>query len=392
MILSQELAQKCVDRIMKNLGHNINIMNNQGIIIASGSKERIGTYHIIAEKAVKKKKRIDVYKEDAEKYKGVKEGINMPFFYKSMIIGVIGITGNPDSLEKTAKIVKMAVELMIEQELSKEQRHIHSNQIKVLVNKLLESTSEEDFYNLTQLGSKLGYDLQIPRIACILATDRMDNFNLTSMTITFNQIKDTLLKEIESIENSSIQDIICNIDINRILILKTVNDTEHSHIKNYILDFYMQLRDKIKSKLGKEIYFTVGSLHENVLGIKESYEEAMFTLDYLLKCKTGNKIAFIEDYMIEYLCTKLPNKYLEHFLLNYVEKIKGKEELINTIKSLVMNNMNLKKAAEDLYVHRNTIIFRVNKIKELLDIDPVHNDTDRILLRLLYYYIRINSF
>ncbi|QIB26585.1 PucR family transcriptional regulator [Caloranaerobacter azorensis] len=50
--------------------------------------------------------------------------------------------------------------------------------------------------------------------------------------------------------------------------------------------------------------------------------------------------------------------------------------------------MNLKNAAKDLYVHRNTIVFRLNKIKELLNIDPIHNDTDRILLRLLYFYIK----
>ncbi|QIB26583.1 hypothetical protein G3A45_04235 [Caloranaerobacter azorensis] len=70
MILSQELAQKCVDRIMNNLGHNINIMDKNGIIIASGSKERIGTYHKIADEVIKQRKRIDVYKEDSKNIKG----------------------------------------------------------------------------------------------------------------------------------------------------------------------------------------------------------------------------------------------------------------------------------------------------------------------------------
>ncbi|KGG81171.1 hypothetical protein Y919_01950 [Caloranaerobacter azorensis H53214] len=388
MILSQELAQKCVDRIMNNLGHNINIMDKNGIIIASGSKERIGTYHKIADEVIKQRKRIDVYKEDSKKYKGVKEGINMPFFYKNFIMGVIGITGDPNSLEKTAKIVKMAVELMIEQELLKEKNSTYSSQIKVLINKILEAQNENDVYTLTQLASKLGYNLEIPRIACLLSFNSTDNLNLANIANTVSQIKDSLTEEIKSLNSSNIQDIVCSIDMYKILILKTVDNTEHHYIKKYISDYYAQLKSKIKSKINKKIYFAVGTLHKNILGIKESYKEALFALDYCMKYEIDEEIAFIDNYIIEYLCTKLPKKYLEHFLLNYIEKIRGKKELINTIKSLIKNNMNLKNAAKDLYVHRNTIVFRLNKIKELLNIDPIHNDTDRILLRLLYFYIK----
>lgn len=45
--------------------------------------------------------------------------------------------------------------------------------------------------------------------------------------------------------------------------------------------------------------------------------------------------------------------------------------------------------AEALYVHRNTVLFRVNRIKKMLCIDPLHRDNDRALLRLLYLYARL---
>ncbi|QXM05383.1 CdaR family transcriptional regulator [Crassaminicella indica] len=388
MILSQELAQKCVERIIENLGNyiEINIMNNKGIIIASGSKGRIGTYCKFAEEAIKKKKSINIYKEDVEKYEGVKEGINIPFFYKESIIGVIGVIGDLSYLEKTAKIVKMVVELIIERELLKEGEYIYSNKIRLLVNRILKLHREEDSYSIMQFASELGYDLSLPRVAFLLYFKNIDDLDLTNVTNIYNQFT----KEMESLTNIDTQDIISNIDTNKILIFKAVNNTEYSYVKKYILDFYMQLKDRIKSKLGKEIYFTVGSLYENVLDIKESYKEAMFMLEYCIKYEINKEIVFIDDYIIEYLCTKIPKKYLEHFLSKYAKKIKGKDELINTIKGLIKNNMNLKKTAKDLYVHRNTIIFRVNKIKELLGVDPMHNDTDRVLLRLLYNYINNN--
>jgi len=58
MLLNKDIAQKLVNNIMENLGHNINIMNDDGIIIASGSPDRIGTYHQVAAKVIELNKRI----------------------------------------------------------------------------------------------------------------------------------------------------------------------------------------------------------------------------------------------------------------------------------------------------------------------------------------------
>ena len=49
--------------------------------------------------------------------------------------------------------------------------------------------------------------------------------------------------------------------------------------------------------------------------------------------------------------------------------------------------MNLAKTASNIFVHRNTLNFRLNKIKDILNIDPVNSNQSRELLRqLLHYY------
>ncbi|MSE04757.1 sugar diacid recognition protein, partial [Lactobacillus salivarius] len=45
MELSTKLAQVIVDRMMKTIPYNINMMNDEGIIIASGDHTRIGKLH-----------------------------------------------------------------------------------------------------------------------------------------------------------------------------------------------------------------------------------------------------------------------------------------------------------------------------------------------------------
>ena len=84
-------CQKIVDRVIIILGKNINIMNDQGIIIASGNENRIGTYHEAAKMAAHTKREIMV--ETDTRFVGCKKGINLPIYNGNEVIGVIGITG-----------------------------------------------------------------------------------------------------------------------------------------------------------------------------------------------------------------------------------------------------------------------------------------------------------
>ena len=81
-MLTQKDYQKIVDRLMSILGKNINIMNTEGIIIASGDASRIGSFHEGAKIAASEKADIIINEEDISHYKGVKKGINIPFFTK----------------------------------------------------------------------------------------------------------------------------------------------------------------------------------------------------------------------------------------------------------------------------------------------------------------------
>lgn len=388
MLLNDELAQKFGDSIIKNLGHNINIMNESGVIIASGSKERIGTYHKVAEDVIRKGERIDICKEDACKYTGVKEGINMPFYYNNSIGGVVGITGNPKEIEKTVKIVKMVLELMIEQEFLKERVYSRQSQKTFFINKLLQLKNEDDLISTTQWGVKLGYDITLPRVVLILETSNLNDIIQKKPLYTKERIKEFMLNEIRTCDKSNTQNIISIIEHNKIIVLKTINTKEENSIKEELLKYTNKIIRKLNKTVGIKLLVGIGTLHKTPLGLKESYKEAesMIKMGRRLKIDTG--ILSVKDHIVEYLFTKIPDNYLEHFLSKYHEEIKDKEEIIKTIEALLNNNMNINKTSKELFVHRNTVIFRFNKIKDMLGIDPLKNDEDRILLRFLILYLR----
>ncbi|MTI59547.1 MAG: hypothetical protein FH762_06080 [Firmicutes bacterium] len=106
MYLNPKLAKKIVDKTMNVLGKNINIMDCNGIIIASGERKRVNSFHEISTKVFEKGSTIIIGENEAEKYKGVKSGINLPIKFNSKIIGVVGITGKIGEVEGYGEIVK----------------------------------------------------------------------------------------------------------------------------------------------------------------------------------------------------------------------------------------------------------------------------------------------
>src|SRR5690554_6267148 len=113
MRLTVKLAQEIVERTMNVLGKNINIMDYNGVIIGSGNKDRVNTYHEGAVKVLETRERFIVTEEKAKSLRGVKPGINLPIKFNDKIIGVVGITGKIDEVESYGEIVKNLVELML---------------------------------------------------------------------------------------------------------------------------------------------------------------------------------------------------------------------------------------------------------------------------------------
>ncbi len=390
MIINHELAQKLVDHIMENLGYNINIMNEEGVIIASGSNLRIGSYHTIAKEVIQKNKRIDINKEDESKYKGVKQGINIPFYYNQSIAGVIGITGDPKELENTAELVRLSTELMLEQQALKERVYSYQNQKNFFINTLLSLDSDEDVMTATQWGMKLGYDLHQPRIICILSIRQMNHYLKENPLMTVEMLKQDILRTIQRTCFFTKQDLLSLINIDECILFKLYNPDDEDSI-NVIKEQLIDLSQRLCEQFEIELIIGVGSYHATLYGFKKSYKEAKAMIHYGQLMNRVNQPIYVGDHIFEFLLTTMDRELLEHFLSSTVDKIKDNSNTIETMEALINNNMSVIEASKALYVHRNTLIFRLNKIKEMLHIDPLHKETDRLHFHLIYLYYKYFS-
>ena len=153
-MISRDLAEKFIEQVTKHTDYNVNIMDEDGVIVASRDPERIGQYHEIAYRIVHGKDDI----VDTTEFSGianVRPGINMVIDIDGRREGVIGITGDPVEIRPVALIVKMAIETMLRYERQQEMIRLRENRKAAFIHLLTEvqMTNPED---LREMAKELG--------------------------------------------------------------------------------------------------------------------------------------------------------------------------------------------------------------------------------------------
>jgi carbohydrate diacid regulator len=114
-ILSTELAQDIVARTMKIIPYNVNVMDAQGSILASGNPARIGELHAGAMLALAKKLTVEIDDASARNLHGAQPGINLPLSVNGQLCGAVGLSGAPEEVRQFGELVRLTAEMILEQ-------------------------------------------------------------------------------------------------------------------------------------------------------------------------------------------------------------------------------------------------------------------------------------
>ncbi|MCQ4273224.1 helix-turn-helix domain-containing protein [Pseudomonas kuykendallii] len=164
--LDSTLAQHIVDRAMAILPHNINVMDAQGMIIGSGDRERLHSRHEGAQLVLANRRTVEIDAQAAACLRGVKPGVNLPLLYADQLIGVLGITGDPEELRPYAALVRMTAEMLVEQRQLQAERHWQRHQLEAWLRRLLDR--QQGLSMLAAEAERLGLQLGWPLQACLL--------------------------------------------------------------------------------------------------------------------------------------------------------------------------------------------------------------------------------
>ncbi|WP_040213693.1 CdaR family transcriptional regulator [Clostridium polynesiense] len=331
--LTDKLAQTIVNKMMKVIPYNVNIMDSQGVIIGSGDISRIGKIHQGAVTAIEKKKLVAIYKDAG----AAKPGVNMPIYFKEEVVGVIGISGEPDVVSPFASIVKVTAELLINQEsLFIEERSREKKREEVLYQwAFLNEEYEEDFI---KRAASLDIDLMLPRRAVAVSSKTSKKINLDKlrMHLTDNEYL---------------------IRINPQVILLFLKKDERLSYRT----------KEIYRVFGENAFVAVGT--ENHIMAK-SVNEALKTLDIIKKVNlTPGFCSYIDIIPIDALSNiGYKEKYIK--LIKALEEEGKGSDLIETLIVFIKNNGEINLISKEMHLHRNSLNYRLQKIHDITGKSP----------------------
>jgi len=356
--------QNIVDRVIGILGKNINIMDTSGIIIASGDETRIGIFHEIAALSALENREIIVDEENALGFAGVKPGINLPVYFGNRVIGVVGITGKPSEVAGYGKIIKELVELMVHDKHQKRLEQFQHRAISGLVIELVKKPllDEDEIRILENRATLARFDLEKKRVLIIADIKNFGEFisKKSLSEVQIQELKQSVLDLILVGNNS--HDVAFNLDRDRFMILKTDIDS----IENYCLNKHL----RIKNNLGINLIFAQGETCSSLKDYNAAYEKALHYVEIANKL---DDVYFLSDshfdlHLLAFgIQDKFKKDYVKHFHSILAE---DNINMLQTAKAFFESGMNSKESAAKLYIHKNTLLYRLNKIKELYGIDP----------------------
>lgn len=175
----------------------------------------------------------------------------------------------------------------------------------------------------------------------------------------------------------SLQNLIVIQDCKKIVILpKLEHNTDKYAAKDHLIKIAKHIKDKIEDIGYVKVNIGIGRYYDNITKIQKSYNEAQNALIVSKKLLNGeNTVLHFDDLGIYKLLTKLEDKEdLEIFyketlypLSKYDEE--NRTDLVRTLQEYFVCGENLTVTAKKLYVHVNTLKYRMNRIKEILYID-----------------------
>lgn len=340
-------AQKIADGIMQILPYNINIMDHDGIIIASGDDNRIGTIHQGAVKALEMQKPYLVYKNTETERKG----INLPIFYNNNVVGIIGISGDVEDVMQIGQIVVITAQLMIENQIFSGMSSIRESRLKDFLYDWISIDKSSYTGDFMDRANYLGIDLNKKRTAVIISCKRV-RYSL------FENVKMHLEKG-EYIVRQRMEDALVLFDSNKNL------DSR--------LEKIIALNEAIEGCYVGE--------PSTVAGKTTKMAEETYALGKAMG-KT-KKILYYSEVSLECLLSGVEEIKEVKRIRNILEERDMDGILRETICAYIENTGGFASVCEQLHIHRNTLNYRLTKIEELL------GRNSKCTRDLMYIYIAI---
>lgn len=385
MLINSDLAQRIVNSTMSLVNRNVNIMNREGVIIATGHPHRRNTFHKGAKDVIETGMVIEIYPDQLDQYPGALQGINLPIVLEEQVVGVIGVFGVPDEVRDTGKLVKTITELILERELLQEETRSRYRLREQFVETALSVDAASALPKIKRLGKSLNINFTLPRSVSVTNVGPFIKKAVSGYGTSELVLERSIEAILTHVDHSGLlgeQDLSVVWD-EHLIMLKSFPVSWHPDSLQQWGKALMQSLQGLSSEIS---CCGSGMVATAVIDYSISYQQALYCLG---KCQDKQTLRTIYDreLLVKYALVESRGSTLTSALSPLSCQFEGflakKSEGAKTLEALLAANLNLSNAANMLHLHRNTLMFRLNQFQNMTGLDPAHNFEDAVLCRIL---------
>ena len=333
--MSNRLFQNVIHQMKDVIGRNIGVIDDNGIIIAASELGRIG----------ESKQRIREelsYSSDLIVYDGYTYRFINAAAKNDCIVFVEGDDLHANKMSEIFAITLGNIKSLYDEKYDK---------VSFIKNIILDNILPSDIYIKS---NELHFNEELRAVFVIKF---QGSSPLPPYEIIQNYVTDKT------------KDYVIGISEQDIVVVKEVN----SQTTAEELEAYAQnLIASVNKEHGVRVLVGISSIVENLKDLARAYKEARISLEVGKVFDIEKPIMCYENLGIGRLIYQLPTTLCEIFLSEVFKKGSLESldrETLMTVQSFFENNLNVSETSRKLFVHRNTLVYRLEKIRKLTGLD-----------------------
>lgn len=365
--------QTIVDEVGSLIKHDLVICNRRGVIIAATQRDRIGiTNENVREMIESNGEQHIVPVSNNESF--FRPGINLPVRYEKSPVGAVGITGNPDEVQDFGRLIQAMVQQQLQDLVYQRNLGEKKRIISDFVYSWLYKGSSQKKKEFMIRSRSLGIDINVLRVICIIDT-RYGTDGAVLLDKTADKIYQLIENRLTNIDKKNVVTVLDN----RITVLLHTDATEVAHTTMEHLRYEINRTFRVLCPIG------ISNPFVNIDDAKTQYEVAKQACR-IAAGKASKSIVIFNSYDLEPLISSIKRedrkRVYGHFFRNYhsSEQI---YEALHVLECYIDCNRSITGVAKRLNLHKNTVQFRLDKIRDLTGYNP------REARELAYMYLII---
>ncbi|WP_416986210.1 CdaR family transcriptional regulator [Streptomyces sp. T028] len=360
-MLSPSLAQEIAGDTSAVIGYNVLITDADGVVIGSGDRSRVGSFHEASVEVMRTKEAATHNASQAQLLRGVRPGVTLPLVAGGQAVGTVGITGTPAQVRRFGLLVKRQTEILLRESVMLRSRLLAERAAEKLLADLASydpQVIEAD--SLVFRAADLGFDLRLLRIAVAFEVTAPPRAPRRDIALVRSEILRTVREVF-----ADPQDIVAATAPGRIGVLHRL--TPRRPVDSVTLDC-RRIIDALAAQDGLAARAGIGEPATTVGGLHGSYQDACEALRLGARRPDGPLVHPIGELRVHQLLAAVGQPARTRLLDSTTAQLRAQPDwptLRDTITAWCESGFNLVRTADALHIHRNTVVYRMNKIEQL---------------------------